>query len=160
VSVEMPPLRDRKEDIGALAEFFIRRFATELKKKVDGLQPDALKIMMRHNWPGNIRELENVVERSVLLADTPVIGTGDLQIGESQATSGAEKVPAVKIPPTGIPLEDIERQAVVEALRMSNWVQKDAAELLAISPRVMNYKIKILNIEIPRSRRPMEPVAG
>ena len=53
----------------------------------------------------------------------------------------------------GIPLEEIERQAVVEALKMSNWVQKDAAELLGISPRVMNYKIKILNIEIPRSRR-------
>jgi Nif-specific regulatory protein len=160
VSVEMPPLRDRKEDIGALAEFFIGRFAAELKKKVDGLQPEALKIMMRHNWPGNIRELENVVERAVLLADTPVIGTGDLQIGESQSVSGGEKVPAVKIPPTGVPLEDIERQAVIEALRMSNWVQKDAAELLSISPRVMNYKIKILNIEIPRARRAMEPVAG
>ena len=58
----------------------------------------------------------------------------------------------MKIPPTGIPLEEIERQAVVEALRMSNWVQKDAAELLGISPRVMNYKIKILNIEIPAQR--------
>ena len=56
--------------------------------------------------------------------------------------------------------EEIERQAVLEALKMSNWVQKDAAELLGISPRVMNYKIKILNIEIPRSRRPLEPVAG
>ncbi|TAK15195.1 MAG: sigma-54-dependent Fis family transcriptional regulator [Acidobacteria bacterium] len=160
VSVEMPPLRDRKEDIGALAEFFIRRFSTELKKKVDGIQPDALKVMMRHNWPGNIRELENVIERAVLLADGHTIGTGDLQIGDQTSASGGEKVPAVKIPPTGIPLEDIERQAVTEALRMSNWVQKDAAELLAISPRVMNYKIKILNIEIPRSRRPLEPVAG
>jgi DNA-binding NtrC family response regulator len=57
VSVEMPPLRDRKDDIAALAEFFVRRFAGELKKKVDGIQPDALKVMMRHNWPGNIREL-------------------------------------------------------------------------------------------------------
>ncbi len=160
VSVEMPPLRDRKEDIGALSEFFIKRFSNELKKKVDGIQPDALKVMMRHNWPGNIRELENVIERSVLLADTPVIGLTDLQIGDSTAVSGGEKALAVKIPPTGIPLEDIERQAVVEALRMSNWVQKDAAELLAISPRVMNYKIKILNIEIPRSRRPLEPVAS
>jgi DNA-binding NtrC family response regulator len=59
----------------------------------------------------------------------------------------------VKIPPTGIPLEDIERHALVEALKMSNWVQKDAAELLSISPRVMNYKIKTLGIEFPRSRR-------
>jgi transcriptional regulator with GAF, ATPase, and Fis domain len=70
----------------------------------------------------------------------------------------------VKIPPTGIPLEDIERAALIEALKMSNWVQKDAAELLAISPRVMNYKIKTLRIEFPRGRRPQsvdaEPVAS
>ena len=59
----------------------------------------------------------------------------------------------VKIPPTGVPLEEIERQAVVEALAMSNWVQKDAAELLSITPRVMNYKIKTLSIEMPRHRR-------
>ena len=60
---------------------------------------------------------------------------------------------AVRIPPNGIPLEEIERQVVVEALKMSNWVQKDAAALLGISPRVMNYKIKILEIEIPARRR-------
>jgi transcriptional regulator with GAF, ATPase, and Fis domain len=65
----------------------------------------------------------------------------------------------VKIPPTGIPLDDIERHALVEALKMSNWVQKDAAELLSISPRVMNYKIKVLGIEFPRGRRaaPLQP---
>ena len=160
VSVEMPPLRDRKDDIPALAEFFVRRFASELKKKVDGIQNDALKVLMRHNWPGNIRELENVVERAVLLADAPVITTTDLQIGDQQSATSPEKVQAIKIPPTGIALEEIERQAVIEALRMSNWVQKDAAELLAISPRVMNYKIKILNIELPRGRRMAEPVAG
>ena len=62
--------------------------------------------------------------------------------------------PVVRIPTTGLALEEIERQAVVEALNMSNWIQKDAAELLAISPRVMNYRIKTLGIELPRSRRP------
>jgi Nif-specific regulatory protein len=161
VSVEMPPLRDRKEDIPGLTEFFVRRISTELKKKVEGLNPDVLKILMRHNWPGNIRELENVVERAVLLADGPVVGVGDLQIGDQSASlASGERAPIIKIPPTGIPLEEIERQAVVEALKMSNWVQKDAAELLAISPRVMNYKIKILNIQIPRNRRILESVAS
>jgi transcriptional regulator with GAF, ATPase, and Fis domain len=154
VSVDMPPLRDRKDDIPALAEFFVRRSVNELKKKVDGIDTDAQKVLMRHNWPGNIRELENVVERAVLLAEKQMVGVEDLQIGEHSAPSaGSDRAPVVKIPPTGIPLEEIERQAVVEALRMSNWVQKDAAELLGISPRVMNYKIKILSIEIPRSRR-------
>jgi DNA-binding NtrC family response regulator len=163
VSVDMPPLRERKDDIGQLAEFFVRRFAGELKKKVENIQPEALKVLMRHNWPGNIRELENVVERAVLLAEGGAVSVDDLQIGDhSQApAAGSDRAPAVKIPPTGIPLEEIERQAVVESLRMSNWVQKDAAELLGISPRVMNYKIKILNIEIPRSRRAVaEPVTG
>jgi Nif-specific regulatory protein len=154
VSVDMPPLRERKDDIGPLADFFVRRFASELKKKVDGIDSEAQKVLMRHNWPGNIRELENVVERAVLLAEGAMVGVTDLQIGEhSSPASTSDRAPAVKIPPTGIPLEEIERQAVVEALRMSNWVQKDAAELLGISPRVMNYKIKILAIEIPRSRR-------
>jgi DNA-binding NtrC family response regulator len=153
----MPPLRDRKDDIAALAEFFVKRFTAELKKKVDGISGDALKVLMRHNWPGNIRELENVVERAVLLADGSSIDVTDLQIGDSSghSASSGERAVVVKIPPTGIPLEEIERQAVVEALKMSNWVQKDAADLLGISPRVMNYKIKILGIEMPRSKRSM-----
>jgi DNA-binding NtrC family response regulator len=153
VSVEMPPLRDRKDDIPALAEFFVKRFATELKKRVDRIDGDALKVLMRHQWPGNIRELENVIERAVLLTDGSGVTLGDLQIGEAASTHSGERTTVVRIPPTGIPLEEIERQAVVEALKMSNWIQKDAADLLGISPRVMNYKIKILNIEIPRSRR-------
>ena len=103
-----------------------------------------------------------MIERAVLLADSGTVGVSDLQIGEQASpASGSDRALAVKIPPTGIPLEEIERQAVVEALRMSNWVQKDAAELLGISPRVMNYKIKILAIEIPRSRRVLaEPVTS
>jgi two-component system, NtrC family, response regulator AtoC len=156
VTIEMPPLRERKEDVQALATFFIRRFAGELKKKVDGLEPDALKLLMRYNWPGNIRELENAIERAMLLADGHQIAMSDLRLGDATTTSGGslrDNSSIVKIPPTGVPLEEVERMALVEALKMSNWIQKDAAELLAISPRVMNYKIKVLGIEFPRGRR-------
>jgi DNA-binding NtrC family response regulator len=154
VSLDMPPLRERKEDIPALANFFIQRFAGELKKKIDGLTPDALKLLMRYNWPGNIRELENALERAVLLTEGPSISSADLRLGElSAGPSPGDPSPVVKIPPTGIPLEEIERQALIEALKMSNWVQKDAAELLSISPRVMNYKIKTLGIDFARGRR-------
>ncbi len=160
VSIEMPPLRERKEDIVPLAEFFIRRFAGELKKKIDGVETDAQKMLMRYNWPGNIRELENAVERAILLTESATIGASDLRLGESPASGGSRDAsPVVKIPPSGIPLEEIEKTALVEALKMSNWVQKDAAELLAISPRVMNYKIKTLGIALPRSRRQLA-VAG
>jgi DNA-binding NtrC family response regulator len=80
VSINIPPLRDRKEDIPALTESFLRRLAGTLKKPVDGIHPDALAVLMRHEWPGNIRELENVLERAVLLADDPVIGVADLTL--------------------------------------------------------------------------------
>jgi DNA-binding NtrC family response regulator len=154
VTVEMPALRERKEDVAALADFFIKRFAGELKKKIQGLDNDALKLLMRYQWPGNIRELENAIERAMLLAEGTHISVGDLRLGDSGPPgSPRDNTSVVKIPPTGIPLEEIERIALIEALKMSNWVQKDAAELLSISPRVMNYKIKTLGIDFPRSRR-------
>jgi transcriptional regulator with GAF, ATPase, and Fis domain len=156
VSIDMPPLRERKDDIQQLATFFLRRFAGELKKRVEGLSPDAVKLLMRYNWPGNIRELENSIERAVLMSEGPLVTAGDLRLGElSTTTSSGDASPVVKIPPTGIALDEIERQALIEALKMSNWVQKDAAELLSISPRVMNYKIKTLGIDYSRGRRPM-----
>jgi len=154
VTMEMPPLRERKDDIAALSNFFIRRFSGELKKKIQGLEPEALKLLMRYQWPGNIRELENAIERAMLLAEGSHIAVDDLRLGDT-GPSGAprDNASVVKIPPTGIPLEEVERIALIEALKMSNWVQKDAAELLAISPRVMNYKIKTLGIDFPRGRR-------
>jgi Nif-specific regulatory protein len=154
VTIDMPPLRERKEDILPLAMWFIRRFSSELKKKLDGLDTEAQKMLIRYNWPGNIRELENAIERAALLADTALIKAEDLRLGDFSSSGNRESASVVRIPPTGIALEEIERQALLEALKMSNWVQKDAAELLNISPRVMNYKIKTLNIDMPRRRLP------
>jgi two-component system response regulator HydG len=154
VAVERPPLRERKDDILPLATHFIRRFGGEVKKRLDGLDSEAQKLLVRYNWPGNIRELENAIERAALLAENAVITSSDLRLGDfAPAGSGRnDSQSVVKIPPTGIALEDIERQGITEALKMANWVQKDAAELLQISPRVMNYKIKTLSIEMPRRR--------
>src|SRR5204863_9689183 len=120
------------------------------------------KLLMRYNWPGNIRGLENTTERAMLVAEGRAIAGIDLRLGETPTAGGMgrdQPSTIVKIPPTGIPLEDVERAALIEALKMSNWVQKDAAELLSISPRVMNYKIKTLGIEFPRGRRaaPLSP---
>ena len=156
VSVEMPPLRERKEDIEALAIHFVRKFSGELKKKIDGIAPDALKMLMRYHWPGNIRELQNALERAVLLTEERVIAAGDLRLGETTAFGGdPDAGRVVRVPPAGVALEEIERQALIESLRMCNWVQKDAAELLHVSPRVINYKIKTLGITLPRGRGPV-----
>ena len=156
VSIEMPPLRERKDDIVPLGQLrSCSRFAGELKKKIDGLEPDAQKLLMRYNWPGNIRELENTDRAGDAARGGPCDRVHRPAAGRSADARGGgrDHAAVVKIPPTGIPLEDIERHALVEALKMSNWVQKDAAELLSISPRVMNYKIKTLGIEFPRGRR-------
>ena len=86
VSIDMPPLRERKDDIQQLAMFFLRRFSGELKKRLDGLSPDAHKLLMRYNWPGNIRELENAIERAVLLTEGPLLTSIDLRLGELSTT--------------------------------------------------------------------------
>src|SRR6187431_1589901 len=100
VSIEMPPLRERKDDIVPLASSFIRRFAAELKKKIDGIDGDAQKLLMRYNWPGNIRELENTIERAMLLTEGRAIAAGDLRLGEMPtAGGGRDQMSVVKIPP-------------------------------------------------------------
>ena len=85
----MPPLRERKEDILPLAAWFIRRFSSELKKKLDGLETEAQKMLMRYNWPGNIRELENAIERAALLAEGAIIRADDLRLGDVSPAAAA-----------------------------------------------------------------------
>ena len=160
MSVALPPLRERRSDIPLLIAHYIDSFNTEFRKKIKGVTPAAMSSLQAYAWRGNVRELRNAVERAMLLAEGRAIAADDLRLGESPTSgSGREHGSLVKIPPTGVPLEDIERQALVEALKMSNWIQKDAAELLSISPRVMNYKIKTLGIEFPRGRRAAGPPA-
>ncbi|HWP35767.1 MAG TPA: sigma-54 dependent transcriptional regulator, partial [Thermodesulfobacteriota bacterium] len=153
VSVKMPPLRERKADILPLARYFVRQCAGEVKKRVSGFEPAAIKLLMRYHWPGNIRELRNAIERAVLMTDGPLIRAADLALGDhSVERTGGEGL-AIRIPPEGIRLVDVERQLIVEALKICNWVQKDAAELLGISRRVINYKIAAYGITNPRWTR-------
>ncbi len=151
VSVSVPPLRERKDDIVPLASHFIDRFAKELKKDVRGLEPAAVRALKRHTWPGNIRELENTIERAVLMAESRFLQEDDLNLGAAGRTP-ADNVASLnlRLPPTGIALDELERQAILEALRISNWVQKDAAKFLGISSRVMNYKVAKYEIKNTR----------
>ena len=153
VSIEMPALRERKEDVLPLANFFVKKYGDELKKNIVGFSPQAAKYLTRHNWPGNIRELQNAIERAVLMAESNLIETEDLSLNSSSAESSSADALKIKIPPSGIKLDDLERDTILEALKMSNWVQKDAAELLGVSRRVLNYKVKIHNITHERWRR-------
>ncbi|MFN8008366.1 MAG: sigma-54 dependent transcriptional regulator [Terriglobia bacterium] len=153
VSIETPALRERKEDILPLANFFAKKYNEELKKSVSGFTPQAVKYLTRHNWPGNIRELQNAIERAVLMAEGHLIGVEDLTLSSNHGDPSSTESLGIKIPPTGIRLDDLERNTIIEALKMTNWVQKDAAELLGVSRRVLNYKVKIHHITHDRWRR-------
>jgi DNA-binding NtrC family response regulator len=150
VTISVPPLRERKEDIIPLAKHFIDRFAAELKKDVRGIDPGAVKLLKRHTWPGNIRELENCMERAVLMCEQRFIRQEDLNLGTNGADNEIVAALNLRLPPSGIDLEELERQAILEALRINNWVQKDAAAFLKISSRVMNYKVSKYEIKNPR----------
>jgi DNA-binding NtrC family response regulator len=106
-------------------------------------------MLKRYSWPGNIRELKNCLERAVLMCEMPFIREEDLSLRTEYdgAGSGAAQL---RLPPDGIQLDDLEKQAILEALRINNWVQKDAAKFLGISSRVMNYKVAKYEIKNPR----------
>lgn len=150
VNIFVPPLRERKEDIIPLTKHFIDIFARELKKNIKGIAPPALNLLQRHTWPGNIRELENSIERAVLMAEGKLIQTSDLSISSSWDARERAGIKGLKLPPTGINLDDLEKQAIMEALKMNSWIQKDAASFLGISSRVINYKIQKYDIKNPR----------
>ena len=148
INVHLPPLRERRVDIPLLAEFFVRRFAADLKKDITSLHPDAASFLQKHHWPGNVRELQNCIERAVLISEGSEISTEDLLfMCDFGQNDGAEEVRSMfKLPPQGLKLDDVERSLIIETLEASNWVQKDAAEMLGISKRVMNYKVKQLGL--------------
>lgn len=162
VTIRIPPLRERREDVIPLATFFLQRFAEDLKKTMRGFSPSALRLLTRHNWPGNIRELENSIERAVLMCEGQVLEPRDLTLGVANGDSSgsASRMAAVlRMPAEGMALDDLEKMAILEALRMNDWIQKDAARFLNISSRVMNYKIQKHEITHPRWARNRTPAA-
>jgi two-component system response regulator PilR (NtrC family) len=148
ISVVLPPLRERMEDVPILLQHFLDRFNEENGKKVRTVAPEVLQRFLRYSWPGNVRELENVVERGVVLARGDQI-TPDVLPPE--LVSGAELPEAAVLPP-GLSLFDAmaryERQLIVSALRESGGIQKQAARLLGLKPTTLNEKIKRLGIPV------------
>ena len=150
VSLRVPALRERKDDIVPLARHFIDEAAAEIKKDVRGIDPGAVRMLKRHTWPGNIRELKNAMERAVLLCEQPYIRQEDMHLFQAGNGNEALNVLNLRLPPNGIDLEELEKAAILEALRVNSWVQKDAAQFLNISSRVMNYKVAKYEITNPR----------
>ncbi len=137
VNVVVPPLRERLEDILPLAEHFLKRFAREMRRRITSYSPDAVRRLQEYAWPGNVRELENSVERAVLMCEGETIRPADLTLLDREHTVNMTPQLAADL----LNLEQLEKSALLEALKRSNWIQKEAAKLLGISSRVMNYKV-------------------
>jgi DNA-binding NtrC family response regulator len=147
VTIKIPPLREREGDVELLSEFFLHKFAQTLNKKIRKIDPTAMRLLKGYHWPGNIRELENTMERAVLMAETDTITPEDLSLPFKPEHRPSKN--AVRIPVGGLRWEEMEKDLLIQALSMSGWVQKEAAKLLGLSTRVLNYKIKSFGITHP-----------
>src|SRR5215469_14469584 len=153
ITVDLPPLRERREDIPLLADHFVKKFSVENGKQVSRFTPEALRPLMDYAWPGNVRELENVAERAVVLATGPVIGL-DLIPDEVTGRTGAARVLEHR-PDASLfeIIEDCERRVIVDMLERCEWNQTEAASHFRIPLSTLNQKIKRLNIEIRKRGR-------
>jgi two-component system response regulator PilR (NtrC family) len=151
IRIELPPLRERREDVPLLAERFMRRFSEEFGKNVVGFSPDALRALQRYQFPGNVRELENIMERAVALAGSRVIGLGDFP-AEMSGTASSPGPSLLTLPTEGCALDEImnevERRFLVEALGRSSGVRKAAARLLGISFRSLRYRLEKHGLDV------------
>ncbi|MGE5357931.1 MAG: sigma-54-dependent transcriptional regulator [Bacteroidales bacterium] len=155
ISVQLPPLRDRKDDVPLLVQHFLHKYGDENQKPDLELAPDALDMLSDYDWPGNVRELENVVERAVVLSSNQRIGV-DL-LPDHVRSSRSFQIPQLVLPPEGVSFKqvitDFEKRLIESTLEAAGGVQKKAAELLHIKPTTLNEMIKRYDIR-PRRRRP------
>lgn len=147
VVLGVPPLRERKEDIALLAKHFIDKFNYQFGKNVEGLAPEALELFRHHNWPGNIRELQNVIERAFNVIDGNVIGLKHLPLYllDKRNKSGVNSSTAKGLP---YAIAQLEKEAIIEALKLTKGNRNKAAELLSISRASLFNKIKQYEISI------------
>lgn len=148
ISIRIPPLRERRGDISPLISHFISRYAVENDKEIEGVSREAMDVLMKYDYPGNVRELENAIERAVVMARGTLITAEDLPVhirstrSESESEYGSfagESLPEM--------VENLERHLIADALAESDGNQSKAAELLGISERNLRYKLKKYNMK-------------
>jgi two-component system response regulator PilR (NtrC family) len=150
IPIALPPLRNRREDIGLLADHFLAKYNEQMGKEIAGVSRESMELLVQHDWPGNIRELENVIERAVALEATPAILPESLPASIRGDAPRASAAPADGLPESGFDLEahvkEIERGYIAEALKRAGGVQVKAADLLGMSFRSFRYYVKKYNL--------------
>ncbi|HEV8181742.1 MAG TPA: sigma-54 dependent transcriptional regulator [Candidatus Angelobacter sp.] len=146
VPIDIPPLREHKEDIPELVDHFLARFAADNEKEIEGSTPAAVSVLMEYHWPGNVRQLENSVERAVALSSGRVIDVDDIHLdsthGKGSVASGAPD----QLLPEGMTLEQWEDNMIKEALRRANGNKSQAARLLGLSRNALRYRLSKLGV--------------
>ncbi|OGP73545.1 MAG: two-component system response regulator [Deltaproteobacteria bacterium RBG_16_49_23] len=142
ITIHLPPLRERKEDIPLLIDHFLKKYSELNQKKIQDLSKEARTLLLRYPYPGNVRELENLIERAVVLCRGEIINTQDLPFHLKEEKSERQWEASEKSRSLPDSLEEIERDLIVKALHQHQGVQTRAAESLGISERVLRYKIK------------------
>jgi len=153
ITIDLPPLRQRKEDIPLLVEHFLHKYSQENERELRRITPEALRPLVAYGWPGNVRELENVVERAVVLSSGIDIGhelLPDHMVGRGTTLPVIEHRPDASLFDI---LEDCERRIITDMLEKCNWNQTEAAERFRVPLSTLNQKIKRLNIEIKKKTR-------
>jgi DNA-binding NtrC family response regulator len=142
--IHLPPLRERQECIEPLANLLLEKICRNVKKRITGFSPRVIEMFKRYQWPGNIRQLSNAIERAVLLEESQVIHDDSVSLPETLGSppkeAGRSELQTLNVQ---------ERETILSALERSLWIQKDASKLLGITPRALNYKIKKFGITHP-----------
>ena len=144
IPIEMPPLRDRREDIPLLVQHFVARFAERTGKIIEGVDDKSMTELARYEWPGNVRELENTIERAVVLTTAPLLTSRTVWLMSATATPATAAVPSLKLHQN---LEWAERETMRRALEQARGVKKDAAELMGISQRALSHYLAKYRME-------------
>ncbi len=155
IHIQVPPLRERREDIPALVEFFTKKYCEENLKPLYRFSSEALKVLMDYYWPGNVRELENVVERAVVLSPDEIIGRDLLPeaiVSPSSRFASLSSFPLGKDTSLFEILDAFERRVIIEMLEQTGWSQTEAADNFKIPLSTLNQKIKRHGIEIKKKR--------
>jgi DNA-binding NtrC family response regulator len=148
IPIVIPPLRNRRDDIPPLVDFFIAKHSLGSKRPIRGLTGAARNLIMGYSWPGNVRQLESAIERAILLCEGNEIEVEDLPVEIRQEGTSTAAF-NFKLPPEGISFEEVERSLISQAMEQTNWNITRAAKLLGLSFRTLQYRLEKFGIKKP-----------
>jgi two-component system, NtrC family, response regulator AtoC len=148
VTIELPPLRERREDIPLLIQHFLKKHCDHYQMPTPNLSEEAVDLLMQHNWPGNVRELENVIENVIVLSRSNQIRAEDLPAQVRQTRSRVSSA-SLRLPDEGVDLEEVEKEILVQALERHHWNQTRAAGFLNISRKTLIYRMEKFGLSPP-----------